>query len=169
MKTIPVKTTYLEMTSPRELQTSAPLDHLEIKQTDRPAVDAYRSWYAMVGDDWNWVDRKLMSDQQLETIIHDPLVEIYLLQVDQQTAGYVELDRREQNQIEIAYFGLAKEFIGKGLGRYFLDWTLNKAWSYKPQRVWLHTCELDHPAALARYQQAGFKVIDRRVIEQRMM
>ena len=86
--------------------------------------------------------------------------------VDGQPAGYSELDRREPGQIELAYFGLFPQFIGQGLGKYFLGWTLDRAWSYGPDRVWLHTCDLDHPAALPNYQQAGFVVFDEQMIQQ---
>ena len=50
------------------------------------------------------------------------------------------------------------DFIGQGLGKWFLQWTIDKAWSYSPQRIWLHTCTLDHPAALPMYKKAGFEV-----------
>ena len=58
--------------------------------------------------------------------------------------------------IELAYFGLMPEFIGKGLGKFFLNAMIDRAWAHKPKRVWLHTCTLDHPQALAVYQRAGF-------------
>jgi GNAT superfamily N-acetyltransferase len=50
------------------------------------------------------------------------------------------------------------DFIGQGLGKYFLQWTIDKAWGYQPRRFWLHTCTLDHPAALPNYQKAGFAI-----------
>jgi hypothetical protein len=55
-------------------------------------------------------------------------------------------------------FGLIREFIGQGLGKYFLQWTIDKAWSYSPKRFWLHTCTKDHPAALPNYLKAGFAI-----------
>jgi GNAT superfamily N-acetyltransferase len=66
------------------------------------------------------------------------------------------LDRRNKDDIELVQFGLMPEFIGQGLGRYFLQWTIDKAWSYGPRRFWLHTCTKDHPAALPNYLKAGF-------------
>ena len=166
MKTVPVKTTYLQMLARVERNTPPPMEGIEIIRTEKPTVALYRFLYDSVGRDWNWVDRKLMSDEELTKIIHNDLVEIYVLHVNKQPAGYAELDRRIENQIELAYFGIIPELSGKGLGWYFLDWTIAKAWSYDPQRVWLHTCELDHKAALPMYLKAGFKVFDERMVDQ---
>jgi len=66
------------------------------------------------------------------------------------------LDRRQPGEIELVQFGLMGEFIGQGLGQWFLQWTIDKAWSYQPRRLWLHTCSLDHPAAVPLYTKAGF-------------
>jgi hypothetical protein len=56
--------------------------------------------------------------------------------------------------VELTQFGLVPEFIGQGLGKYFLRWSIGTAWSYQPRRFWLHTCTLDHPRALPNYMQA---------------
>ncbi len=81
-------------------------------------------------------------------------------------AGFAELDRRIEGEIELVQFGLMPEFIGQGLGRYFLQWAIDKAWSYHPRRFWLHTCTKDHPAALPNYLKAGFVVYKEEVVEQ---
>jgi GNAT superfamily N-acetyltransferase len=166
MKTIPVKTTYLQMTARAARTLSPPREGIEIVRAEKPAVALYRLLYDAVGRDWHWVDRKLLSDEELGRIIHDDLVEIYVLYVDKVPAGYAELDRRREHEIELAYFGIVPELSGRGLGRYLLDWTVRKAWSYDPQRLWLHTCELDHEAALPLYLSAGFEVFDEKTVEQ---
>ena len=71
---------------------------------------------------------------------------------------FAELDRRKPGELELVQFGLMAEFIGQGLGKYFLQWTIDRAWGYQPTRLWLHTCTLDHPAALPNYLKAGFAV-----------
>ncbi len=78
--------------------------------------------------------------------------------VDGVPAGFAELDRRIEGEIELVQFGLMPEFIGQGLGRYFLQWTIDKAWSYCPRRFWLNTCTKDHPAALPNYLKADFAI-----------
>ena len=131
-----------------------------------PGVAAYRLLYNGVGREYTWMDRNLMPDDQLLRIIANELVEINLLYVNDQTAGYAELDCRTPDQIELAYFGLFPDFVGQGLGKYFLSWAVARAWFFQPWRVWVHTCDLDHPAALASYLKAGFSAYEERVIEQ---
>lgn len=99
-----------------------------------------------------------LSDEQLAAIIQDAAVEVYVLYVSGVPAGYAELDRRQFPDIELAYFGIIPEFIGQKLGPYLLRWSIDKAFSYSPRRLWLHTCTLDHPIALATYQRAGFRI-----------
>ena len=104
------------------------------------------------------------ADEALAAIIRDARVEIYVLYCDGAPAGYAELDFRKKGEVELAYFGLIPEYIGRGLGGYMLDWAIDTAWSRRPGRVWVHTCTLDHPAALAVYQKAGFVAYDQETV-----
>jgi GNAT superfamily N-acetyltransferase len=81
---------------------------------------------------------------------------LHVLHVGGSPAGFAELDRRQPDEIELLQFGLMADFIGRGLGTWFLQWTIDKAWSYQPKRLWLHTCSLDPPAAVPLYKKAGF-------------
>ena len=166
MNTIPVKTFYLQMHAPPERTVPPPTDGVEVLRVEHPTIPYYRFLYDAVGRDWNWIDRKRLSDDELSAIIHGDRVEIYVLHVKGSPAGFCEMDRRVEDEIELRYFGLMPVFIGKGLGKYFLNWVLRQAWSYAPNRVWVHTCELDHDAALPIYQQAGLVVYDERIIDQ---
>jgi GNAT superfamily N-acetyltransferase len=166
MKTIPVTTFYLEMRTPPDGETRPPLPGVDVLRVEKPALEYYRSLYDAVGKDWNWIDRKRLSDDALARIIHDDRVEFYVLQVGEKPAGFCELDLRKEGEPQLMYFGLLPEFIGKGLGPFFLNWIVCKAWTYDPRRVWLHTCTLDHQAALRTYLRAGFVLYDQRVINQ---
>lgn len=151
--------TYLEMTerptiTDRRQPKSGKAALLRAKQ---PPVNFYRYLYATVGDPCLWYERRLLSDEELCEIIHDDLVEIYVLYVDGTPAGYFELDRRQKAEIELTHFGLTPDFIGKGLGAYLLTSSIDTAWSYAPERFMLHTNSLDHPRALPLYQKLGFK------------
>ncbi len=161
-RTVPVTVTYLEMTSP-EQRAAAPgqAEPTTILRAERPALSFYRYLYDTIGTDWSWYARRRLSDKALAAIIHDDRVEVFVLYVRGVPAGYVELDRRVEGEVEIAYFGLMPEYIGRGLGPFLLDWALVRAWSLRPRRVWLHTCSLDHPKALAVYRRAGFVAYDR--------
>ena len=122
----------------------------------RPTISFYRYLYDTVGRDWYWYERRQMDDTALATIIHDSDVAVYVLYVGGVPAGYTEIDNRRHPDVEIAYLGLMPEFIGRGLGRYLIDWSVDAAWNLNPRRIWIHTCDLDHPAALTLYQKAGF-------------
>ena len=98
-----------------------------------------------------------MDDDALRAIINDPAVEIYVLYVRGVPAGMCELDSRDGTGVQVSYFGLMPEFIGRGLGRYLLRWGVDQAWTSNPERVWVHTCTEDHAAALPSYQKIGFE------------
>ena len=151
-----VTTTYLAMHEPpEEPPRDPPAGALRIARCRPPTVSFYRYLYNSVGEDWLWVDRRRMTDDQLIEIIHDRRVEVHVLYSSGSPAGFAELDRRRPGEIELAYFGLLPDFVGQGLGSYLLRWAIQKAWSYKPERFWLHTCSLDHPRALRAYTSAG--------------
>lgn len=141
----------------------APEGEVRVERLQRPSVEEYRFLYDSVGRGYRWVDRNLMPDDDLRRIIQDERVEIHVLRVAGGPAGYAELDCRNPREIELAYFGLFPGFTGRGLGKWFLAWALDAAWSRRPDRVWVHTCDLDHPAALPLYLKAGFSVYDVRL------
>ena len=164
-RTVLVTVTYLEMRSPdRRSAVRGWPERVTVQRAERPTVSFYRYLYDTVGADWDWYERRRLSDDALAGIVHDDAVEVHVLYVRGTPAGYAELDRRVEGEVEIAYFGLVPDYIGRGLGPALLDWALERAWSYRPRRVWLHTCSLDHPKALAVYRRAGFEVYDREIV-----
>ena len=98
-----------------------------------------------------------MSDVALAAILGDPGTEIRYLYVGSEVAGFSELETGRAGEVKLAYFGVVPAFIGSGLGRYLLCETLAAAWASRPRRVWLHTCDHDHPRAVAFYRRAGFR------------
>jgi GNAT superfamily N-acetyltransferase len=161
-----VTTYYLEMHSPNHRTVPVPRDGLTIIHAKKPTIAYYRFLYDAVGRDYDWISRKKLSDAELAAILNDPRNEVHVLAVDGVPAGFSELDRRKDGEIELTQFGLVPEFIGQGLGRYFLQWTIDQAWSYSPGRFWLHTCTRDHPIALPNYLKAGFAIYKETVREQ---
>jgi GNAT superfamily N-acetyltransferase len=161
--------TYLEMTGPPSAPAlPPPCTGLEVRLARSPTASFYRYLYGTIGADWTWVMRHLLSDDELRQILEDPEVEVNVLWLDGVPAGLAELDRREKPDIELAYFGLLPDFIGQGLGRWLLDWTIRHAWRAAPRRLWVHTCDLDHPRALRVYEKSGFRVYDRRIEQLRL-
>src|SRR5262249_38262040 len=112
--------------------------------------------------------RRKMPDAALAALLNDPRNELHVLHVDAAPAGFAELDRRQGNDIELVQFGLMPAFIGQGLGKWFLQWTIDKASSYAPTRFWLHTCTLDHPVALPNYLKAGFRLFKEETIRREL-
>ncbi len=154
------KVTYLEMLEPPDRVPVAACPGIEVRHAVDPTVSFYRYLYDTVGGDWNWTGRRLMDDETLALDVQDPKVEVNVLWVSGVPAGLMELDLRMPHEIELLYFGLVPDFIGRGLGRFALDWVVDRAWSFRPSRLWVHTCDLDHPNALSVYQKAGFNIYD---------
>jgi GNAT superfamily N-acetyltransferase len=158
-----VTITYLEQTSrPILPHPPQPPGKVAILRAEHPPTHYYRYLYDLVGRRWHWVTRRKISDMELAEIIHDPRVHIYVLYAGGVPAGFVELDARQEEAMDLRFFGVAPDFLGKGFGRYFLTHTIDLAWSLNPKRVRLETCTLDHPAALPLYQKLGFTVFDQR-------
>lgn len=148
--------TYLEMrTPPLPLPTPTMSEYL-IRREVKPALNWYRRLYRQIGEPWLWFSRLRLSDDELRTILYDSAIEVYALSCAGVDQGLLEFDRRGFPDIELSFFGVAPALIGKGAGRALLQHCLPLAWEHRPQRVWLHTCTADHPAALAFYRKFGF-------------
>lgn len=166
-KTATLKTvvTYLEM---KQFTGEYPVfpDGVVVQAAKPVAVQFYRYLYDAVGNDVGWTDRKILADEELKKILDQDDVDIHLLMFNGVPAGFAELDRTKFPEIELKYFGLMPEYRGRGLGALFLKWVIRKAWEYHPQRLWLHTNDRDHPAALKNYLRHGFVIYDQRVEDQ---
>jgi GNAT superfamily N-acetyltransferase len=123
----------------------------------RPAPELSRFFYRAVGGDWYWLDRIDWTYDQWHAWVTAPGYELWTCWVDGAPAGYVELDRQDGGVVEVAYFGLLPDFAGLGLGGWLLTRAIERAWEVEgTTRVWVHTCDLDSPTALANYQARGF-------------
>jgi GNAT superfamily N-acetyltransferase len=154
--------THLQMTAPPARRDDPP-GSWSLRKVDAPALAWYRDLFRRVGENWLWFSRARMSDAELATIIHAAGIEVYALVVDGRDEGLLELDFREPGQCELVYFGVTSSLIGTGAARFLMNRALERAWSGGVQRVWVHTCTLDHPSALAFYQRSGFTPFRRQV------
>ncbi|WP_326525900.1 GNAT family N-acetyltransferase [Sphingomonas sp.] len=155
--------TTLEMRA-RPRPRPLPDSRLRLAAWDRPSPDKYRALFARVGAPWLWFSRLVMDDARLLSIIHDPDVSILaVLDPAGIEVGMLELDFREPGQCELSYFGLVPELVGQGQGRWLMGHALARAWRKGVERVWVHTCTLDHPRALGFYRAAGFVAVTRKV------
>ena len=147
--------TYLEMTRPPDL--AMPTSSLSLQLVEVPEPEHYRALFRHVGAPWLWFSRLVMDDAHLATIIQHPKVELYaVLDEAGSEAGMLELDFREAGECELAFIGLVPDLAGQGHGKWLLAEAVHRAWREGVERVHVHTCSLDHPAALAAYRRAGF-------------
>lgn len=135
-----------------------------LRAEPRPGLDWYRDLYRRVGEDWLWFSRLRMGDAALAAILHDPAVAVFALSVEGRDEGLLELDFREPDVCELAFFGVTTRQIGNGAGRWMMNRAIELAWARPIRRFWVHTCTLDHPGALDFYRRSGF-VPCRRQIE----
>ena len=134
-----------------------------IRHVRQPDVEWYRDLYFRIGSDWLWTSRLEMASERLCAVIHDEKVDVLALDHDGLAVGLIELDFRVEKQCELAFFGLTPQMVGKGHGRHMMNHAISQAWSRTISRFWVHTCTLDHPAALSFYLRSGFEVYERRV------
>ena len=163
MREIETIVTFLEMTA-EPLHHIAPPSNLKLMlmRAENITLSFYRFLYGAVGHDYNWQDRTSLSDAELAKLIYAEGVEIWVLYVGGQPAGYFELGPHDESTIELEYFGLVPEFQGKGLGKWLLAEAIRAAWAKLPKRVVVQTCTLDGPAALPLYQKMGFTPYDQK-------
>ncbi|MDQ6861676.1 MAG: GNAT family N-acetyltransferase [Verrucomicrobiota bacterium] len=153
-----VVTTYLEMTSSAELRPKRSEDPLfRVREVTERDWRLNRAMYLSVGQPWAWNDKRRWSDERWQAYIGTDALRTVLGEYDGDIAGYFEL-HRERDEVEIAYFGLLPQFIGRGLGGALLTSALETAWESNAARVWVHTCSHDHPAALQNYGARGLRI-----------
>ena len=155
--------TFLEMREKPE--QAVPACPLSLSRIENPQTDAYRNLFRQVGSPWLWFSRLVMDDATLAAIVQHPEVDLYAV-VDEagREVGMLELDFREAGEGELSFVGLVPELSGQGHGRWLLAEAVRLAWRDGVERAHVHTCTLDHPAALSAYRRAGF-VPYRRAIE----
>jgi ribosomal protein S18 acetylase RimI-like enzyme len=152
-----VTITFLEMRDPSWLVPASGGPPYELRRVGEACPALNRFFYREVGRDWRWVDRLDWSDDDWRRWVDRDDLATWIAWSEGNPLGYVELERAG-GDVEITYFGLLPQFIGRGYGGPFLCDVVREAWRGEPSRVWLHTCTLDHPAALANYQRRGFRV-----------
>ena len=160
MRTL-VRTTHLEMLAPDALRPAlrVPADVLLLR-AGIPSPELGRFLYTAVGGDWYWRERLTWTYDRWLTWLSRPEVETWMALASGTPAGYFELESQPEAVVAITYFGLLPRFAGQGLGGYLLTQAIARAWRVQSavRRVTVHTCTLDHAAALPNYLARGFRV-----------
>jgi len=147
--------THLEMCAEAAQRPEADLP-LELARVTAPDPDWYLGLFRKVGAPWLWFGRLVMDQDELRRILSDERVHVYVIGDGTDEVGLLELDFRQHGDCELAYFGLAPEAVGGGAGRWLMNRAIRLAWAEGIARFHVHTCTLDHPAALDFYRRSGF-------------
>ncbi|HET7408662.1 MAG TPA: GNAT family N-acetyltransferase, partial [Paracoccaceae bacterium] len=156
--------TWLEMTErPRRPVPSLPAgQHAALLAAKSPPVGYFLYLYRAVGASYEWTDWLMRPVEQAEAFIGDPQVGLHTMLLDGWPGGFFILDSRRPGTVDLSYFGLVPQAIGRGLGHWLLGAAVDTAWQIPGvTRLTVNTNTLDHPRALGLYQKLGFRPIRR--------
>ncbi|PZR91265.1 MAG: GNAT family N-acetyltransferase [Stutzerimonas stutzeri] len=139
------------------------VEGFSLEAIGREDVQRYLTVYRLLGERWMWFSRLVKPVEELQAILADPLVEFFAVRFAGRDVGLLELDFRVEGEGELAFFGLDESVVGKGAGRWLMNRALERVWSRPIGRFWVHTCTLDHQAAVEFYQRSGFTAFKRGV------
>ena len=155
-----VKRNYLEINSLHNLKEgNKPSEDYSLSLIDPINFQLNKFFYKNIGKNHKWVDRLSWSEEKWINYVTNQNVKTYVFKYKEDLVGFFELIYHpEKNETEIAYFGILEEFRNKKLGSYLLSEAIKKSFIDKVNRVWVHTCSLDHKNALNNYKSRGMKV-----------
>jgi ribosomal protein S18 acetylase RimI-like enzyme len=155
-----VERNYLEINSIRDLnEVVKPNKDCSLSLLEPINFQLNKFFYKNIGKKHKWTDRLVWTEAQWIDYVSNKKIKTYILKYQNDLAGYFELIfHSNEKEVEIAYFGLLEEFQNKKLGSYLLSQAIKKSFNSKVNRVWVHTCSLDHKNALKNYIARGMKI-----------
>ena len=163
---IHVERNFLEIKDLRNLKENINMENNFLIKKIKPDFQLNKFFYKQVGKKHRWIDRLIWSDEKWMTYISNRNLETYVISKYDELVGFFELlYNPELKETEISYFGLLEKYIGKGIGGFALSSAIRKAFEKNINRVWLHTCTLDHPNALKNYIARGMTVFKKENIK----
>jgi len=161
-----IQRNYLEINSLTDLKDSKNSPEGYVVQLVQPSdFQLNKFFYKNIGKKHHWVDRLAWTEKQWTEYISNKKIKTYVLKKNEDLAGYFELIiHNDKKEVEIAYFGLLEEFQNKKLGSFLLSSAIKNSFFNKPNRVWVHTCSLDHKNALKNYISRGMKIFKKETI-----
>tara|TARA_B100000029_G_scaffold486685_1_gene541292 strand:- start:911 stop:1423 length:513 start_codon:yes stop_codon:yes gene_type:complete len=155
-----VQRNYLEIDSLKNLFPAIkPNDFCKIQLVHPPDFQLNKFFYKQIGKNYRWLDRLSWSDKKWINYVSSSNINTYILKYKNELAGYFEqIIHTEDNNCEIAYLGILQEYIGSKYGGFLLTEAIRKSFLKNINRVWVHTCSLDHKNALANYLARGMKI-----------
>ena len=161
-----VQRNYLEINSIRYLnKVIEPSGDCSLNLLEPINFQLNKFFYKNIGKKHKWIDRLAWTENQWIDYVSNKNVETYVFKFKTDLAGFFELiSHSEKKEVEIAYFGLLEEFQNKKLGSYLLSEAIQKSFKDNVNRVWVHTCSLDHKNALKNYTARGMKIFKKETI-----
>ena len=157
---------YLEINSINELKIKRTLsDDFTLFETEKNNFDLNKFFYKQIGKKHQWVDRLIWQDKNWIEYVSNKNLKTFILKKNNDFVGYFELFFNK-NECEIAYFGILEEFIGKGYGGFLLSEAIRIGFK-NANRIWVHTCSLDHPNAIENYKSRGMKVFKTEILKRK--
>tara|TARA_B100001029_G_scaffold33581_1_gene25399 strand:+ start:568 stop:1071 length:504 start_codon:yes stop_codon:yes gene_type:complete len=157
---------YLEINSINELKPKRTLlDDFTLFEAEKNNFDLNKFFYKQIGKKHQWVDRLIWQDKNWIEYVSNKNLKTFILQKNNDFVGYFEL-LFNKNECEIAYFGILEEFIGKGYGGFLLSEAIRIGFK-NANRIWVHTCSLDHPNAIENYKSRGMKVFKTEILKRK--
>jgi GNAT superfamily N-acetyltransferase len=163
---IKVERNYLDIISLKNLsEIDKPYNNFNVRLVNPPDFQLNKFFYKQIGKKHRWVDRLIWNENQWIKYINNSNVRTYTLQDGNNLAGYFEqiIDQKKL-ECEIAYFGILQDYVGKRLGGYLLSQAIKKSFAIGANRVWVHTCSLDHKHALKNYLSRGMKIFKSEIL-----
>ena len=151
---------YLEINSIEDLNdVNDPTEEYSLNLLEPQNFQLNKFFYKNIGKKHKWIDRLVWTENQWIDYVSGEKVKTYVLKYKGDLAGFFELIfHSEENEVEIAYFGILEEYQNKKLGSYLLSQAIQKSFEKDINRVWVHTCSLDHKNALNNYIARGMKI-----------
>ena len=161
-----VQRNYLEIRSIQDLiEVVKPTNDYSLNLLEPTNFQLNKFFYKNIGKKHKWIDRLVWTETQWIDYVSSEKIKTYILKHKDDLVGFFELIfHSEKKEVEIAYFGLLEEFQNKKLGSYLLSQAIQKSFKENIDRVWLHTCSLDHKNALSNYIARGMKIFKSEII-----
>ena len=162
-----VKRNYLEIISIKDLKgENKPSEDYSLNLIDPIDFQLNKYFYKNIGKKHKWVDRLVWDEQRWINYVSNEKVKTYVLKSKENLVGFFELIYHfEKKEVEIAYFGILEEYQNKRLGSFLLSEAIKKSFDKNINRVWLHTCSLDHKNALNNYIARGMKIFKTEILK----
>ena len=161
-----VQRNYLEIKSIKDLnEVVEPNGDYSVDLLEPINFQLNKFFYKNIGKKHKWIDRLVWTEAQWIDYVSNENIKTYIFKFKNNLAGFFELiSHSEKKEVEIAYFGLLEEFQNKKLGSYLLSQAIQKSFNSGIERVWVHTCSLDHKNALNNYIARGMKIFKTEII-----